>query len=132
METCLCTSEEQLIALGTRIASQLKGGDVVLLNGELGAGKTTFVKGLALGLGITTAITSPTYTISKEYGNILCHVDAYRVGSEDLGIDDYIAKEYVVCIEWGENLGEFIPLANYIVDIDYHLQGRKVVISTVN
>ena len=86
---------EQTKELGQIIASGLRAGDVLVLNGDLGAGKTTFTKGLAKGLGIDEVIKSPTFTIIREYqgGRLpLYHMDVYRLengGAEDLGLDEY-------------------------------------------
>lgn len=123
-------SEQQLIEFGSEFSAILVPGDVVVLNGELGAGKTTFVKGIALGLGIDEPITSPTYTISKLYDNKLCHVDSYRINDEDIGLDDLRNQGYIICVEWSENIRDYLPEIKYIVNIDYILDGRKIEIIT--
>lgn len=123
-------SEQQLIEFGREFSAILVPGDVVVLNGELGAGKTTFVKGIALGLGIDEPITSPTYTISKLYDNKLCHVDSYRINDEDIGLDDLRNQGYIICVEWSENIRDYLPEIKYIVNIDYILDGRKIEIIT--
>ena len=91
-----------------------KAGDVVVLTGDLGAGKTTFSKGIAEGLGITQMIKSPTYTIIREYtqGRLpFYHMDVYRVeyGAEDLGLDDYFEGDGLCVIEWGNLLEASLP-----------------------
>ena len=99
-------SREETIAVAKSFAADLQGGDVVLLSGELGAGKTTFTKGIALALGITEPVTSPTFTIIKEYegGRLnLYHMDMYRLSGDltELGLEDYLGNEKGVCvIEW--------------------------------
>lgn len=101
--------------LGKTFASTLKGGDVVLLSGDLGAGKTVFCKGMAKALNITATVVSPTFTIMNEYegGTVkLCHFDAYRLEDADeaygAGLNDFIGNPDVLCaIEWWENM---IPL----------------------
>lgn len=123
-------SEQQLIEFGREFSAILVPSDVVVLNGELGAGKTTFVKGIALGLGIDEPITSPTYTISKLYDNKLCHVDSYRINDEDIGLDDLRNQGYIICVEWSENIRDYLPEIKYIVNIDYILDGRKIEIIT--
>ncbi len=123
------TSEEQLIIAGTEFGQTLSSGDVVILNGELGAGKTTFVKGIALALGIADPITSPTYTISKLYDGKLCHVDSYRISAEDIGLDDLKAEGYIICVEWSANIADYLPELNYQVDIEYTLDGRQLEIT---
>lgn len=89
-------------------------GDVLVLTGDLGAGKTTMTKGIALGLGIDQMIKSPTYTIIREYqqGRIpLYHMDVYRVehGADELGLDEYFEGDGLSVVEWGNLLGEFLP-----------------------
>lgn len=104
-------SPEQMRALGRRIASVLRPGDLVMLTGELGAGKTTLTRGLGEGLGVRGAVTSPTFVIARVHpslsgGPALVHVDAYRLGGgldemEDLDLDVSL-PESVVVVEWGD------------------------------
>lgn len=100
-------SEAETSALGERVAGDLTAGDVVLLYGELGAGKTAFVRGVARGLGAPGGdVSSPTFTIIQEYSGgrvLLQHVDLYRltpVEVDDLGLDELISGDAVVAIEW--------------------------------
>ena len=99
-------SAEETLAIAESFAKELKKGDVVLLSGELGAGKTTFTKGIARALGVKDVVTSPTFTIVKEYEGDslnLYHMDLYRVAGDtiDLGLEDYFErKDGVVVIEW--------------------------------
>jgi len=102
-------SEEETSALGERIAESIRSGDVILLHGDLGAGKTAFVRGLARGLGASADdVTSPTFTLIQEYRGgkaTLYHVDLFRLDArdvEDLGLDELTAGEGVVAIEWAE------------------------------
>ncbi len=119
MKTITVKNEKQTSALARRIAGTLKGGDILLLQGELGAGKTTFVRGLARALGITTRIKSPTFTLMHIHkSGVRCqvlgvryfvHCDAYRVkhahALEDIGLMDYIGRpDTVVVVEWGEKI----------------------------
>lgn len=104
-------SVEETEALGRALGAQLHPGDVVLLTGELGAGKTAFVRGLAQGLGVDPdEVSSPTFTLMQEYrGRVtLCHLDLYRIEGEadieDLGLDDAAAGA-VLAIEWAERMG---------------------------
>ena len=102
-------SEQDTAAMGRELGATLTAGDVVLLHGDLGAGKTAFVRGLAEGLGVEAAdVTSPTFTLMQEYrgGRLpLFHVDLYRLNDpreiEDLGLDE-IAEDGVLAIEWAE------------------------------
>jgi tRNA threonylcarbamoyladenosine biosynthesis protein TsaE len=96
-------------ALAKRIAGTLEGGEVILLSGDLGAGKTTFTKGLAKALGIEDEVTSPTFTIMNVYENgkfKLNHLDMYRIEHEDdlyeLGVEDAMGEDTVTVIEWNK------------------------------
>jgi tRNA threonylcarbamoyladenosine biosynthesis protein TsaE len=109
-------SEEKTVNEGKKLGQRLKPGAVVALYGELGAGKTAFVRGLADGLGIDTIVSSPTFTIVNEYpGEIpLFHFDMYRLDSAselfDIGWDDYHDRGGVCAVEWSENVhGAFAP-----------------------
>ena len=104
-------SADETQALGQKLASRLAPGDVIAYFGDLGAGKTAFTRGLAQGLGITDPVTSPTYTIVKEYlsGCIpLFHFDMYRLSSSDelfdIGWEDYLSRGGVCAVEWSENV----------------------------
>ena len=109
MNTSVVTrSEEETSAAGEELAARIRPGDVVLLHGELGAGKTAFVRGLARGLGASPEdVSSPTFTLIQEYrGRLtLYHVDLYRLDpwrSADLGLDEMVDGNGVVAIEWAE------------------------------
>ena len=108
-------NEEETLTLAESLARQLHPSSVVRLEGTLGAGKTTFTKGLARGLNIQRVIKSPTYTIIREYtqGDLpLYHIDLYRLedgGTEDLGLDEYLYGEGVTVIEWGSVAEEEMP-----------------------
>jgi tRNA threonylcarbamoyladenosine biosynthesis protein TsaE len=107
--TVLTAGEEETVDAGERLARTLAPGDVVLLHGQLGAGKTAFVRGLARGLGADAAdVSSPTFTLVQEYGSgrvPLFHVDLYRlepVEVDDLGLEELIDSGGIVAIEWAE------------------------------
>ncbi|HEX6923222.1 MAG TPA: tRNA (adenosine(37)-N6)-threonylcarbamoyltransferase complex ATPase subunit type 1 TsaE [Bacillales bacterium] len=106
-------SFEETMAFARDLAAKLEQGDVITLSGDLGAGKTTFTKGLAEGLGIKRNVNSPTFTIIKEYhGRLpLYHMDVYRLesGEEDLGYDEYFEGEGVSVIEWADRIAERLP-----------------------
>ncbi|MDP9268350.1 MAG: tRNA (adenosine(37)-N6)-threonylcarbamoyltransferase complex ATPase subunit type 1 TsaE [Acidobacteriota bacterium] len=109
-------SPEETIALGRKLASDLKPPQLVVLTGDLGAGKTTLIKGIAEGFGAAKQedVTSPTFTLIHEYrskdANIF-HIDLYRVDTprelETLGIDDLVDDRSVILIEWGEKFARF-------------------------
>ena len=94
-------------------AKTLRPGDVVLLKGDMGAGKTVFAKGVARGLGVTDEVTSPTYAYMNDYGGKLYHYDCYRLSSgedaESLGLTDYFYGKGVCLIEWSENISDVLP-----------------------
>ncbi len=111
--TVITKSPEQTEMLGKKLAAFLRPGDVIAYYGDLGAGKTAFTRGLAAGLGIREAVTSPTYTIVNEYlsGRMpLFHFDMYRLSSSeelfDIGWEDYLARGGVCAVEWSENVAD--------------------------
>ena len=112
MTELLVPTADDMRALGARIAELLRPGDLVVLAGGLGAGKTTFVQGVGAGLGVTTPVVSPTFVIARVHrdGRVpLVHVDAYRLGSvdevDDLDLDASL-EDSVTVVEWGEGLVE--------------------------
>ncbi|GAB7387810.1 tRNA (adenosine(37)-N6)-threonylcarbamoyltransferase complex ATPase subunit type 1 TsaE [Bacillaceae bacterium] len=106
-------SSEETQRLAEKMAPLLQPGDVIALEGDLGAGKTTFTQGLARGLGITQVVNSPTFTLIKEYaGRIpLYHMDVYRLEEEgeDLGFDEYFYGDGVTVVEWPSRIREALP-----------------------
>ncbi|MFH2050654.1 MAG: tRNA (adenosine(37)-N6)-threonylcarbamoyltransferase complex ATPase subunit type 1 TsaE [bacterium] len=116
-------SENETLGLAEKIGLFFKEGDVVILSGELGAGKTLFVKGVAKALGIDTSlVNSPSYTIVNEYrggSKLLFHFDLYRLGdiSElyETGWDDYMQQKGIMVIEWGEKGESSLPIPRYQV-----------------
>ncbi|MBP5300617.1 MAG: tRNA (adenosine(37)-N6)-threonylcarbamoyltransferase complex ATPase subunit type 1 TsaE [Victivallales bacterium] len=105
----LTTSEEMTLALGERLAGLLSGGCVVALEGDLGCGKTVLSRGIARGLGVTEAVTSPTFTVAQEYrlpdGRFLYHLDMYRISDETaalaFGIDEFLFQpNAITLVEW--------------------------------
>lgn len=113
MAVFISRSAEDTINFAREYASSLKGGDVVLLYGEMGAGKTVFAKGVALGLGIDDEILSPTYAYMNDYGGKLYHYDCYRLSSgaqaEGLGLTDYFYGDGVCLVEWAQNIADVLP-----------------------
>jgi len=126
---CISHSPAQTQRLGMRLGELLQGGELILLDGQLGTGKTTFTQGLAQGLDITENINSPTFTLLKEYKGqprpgkstsalsyrrpALYHFDLYRLDNPDeivdLGFEDYFFSDGVSVIEWAEKAGTFWP-----------------------
>ena len=107
METIETSSAEETEALGARIAERLAPGDVVLLSGELGTGKTTLVRGACRALGVPGPVTSPTFTIGQRYGGgrlPVSHLDLYRLqtlkGEDPALLEDYLRPEGVAFVEW--------------------------------
>ena len=103
----------ETVKLGEEYAKTLKGGDVVLLNGDLGAGKTAFTKGIAKGLGIEKEVLSPTYAYMNDYNGVLYHYDCYRLSSgedaEALGLTEYFYAGGISVVEWSENISDVLP-----------------------
>lgn len=114
MEKWLLNSAEETLAVATKIGEVLENGDCIVLTGELGAGKTTFTKGIAKGLEIERMVKSPTYTIVREYreGRVpLFHMDVYRLeeGASELGLEEYFESEGVSIVEWGQIIRDELP-----------------------
>ncbi|KXT62947.1 tRNA (adenosine(37)-N6)-threonylcarbamoyltransferase complex ATPase subunit type 1 TsaE [Streptococcus sp. DD04] len=124
-------NEEELIEWGQRLGGLLQEQDILVLTGDLGAGKTTFTKGLARGLGIKQMIKSPTYTIVREYeGRLpLYHLDVYRIGEDpdSIDLDDFLFGEGVTVIEWGELLEDSLPDDYLKLTILKKADGRELV-----
>ncbi len=113
----------QSIELGKKVGSLLKGGEVIAYTGDLGAGKTTFTRGLAMGMGLSDDVTSPTFTLVNEYtGKInLYHFDMYRIMNsteiEVTGFYEYMTKNNVLAVEWSENISDALPLDTIYINI---------------
>ena len=127
----LSKSVKDTLKIAESYAKTLKKGDVVLLNGEMGAGKTAFTKGLAKGLNIKDEITSPTYAYMNDYGGKLYHYDCYRLaGGEDaeaLGRTDYFYMGGVGVIEWGENIKSVLPDTVKTVEIIKKSENERII-----
>lgn len=113
----------ETIALAQKLAIYLKPGDVITLAGDLGAGKTTFAKGIANGLGVKRTVSSPTFTIVKEYeGEIpFYHMDAYRLenSDEDIGFSEYFNGNGVSVVEWAQFIETYLPADLLNINITY-------------
>ncbi|MGP4066237.1 tRNA (adenosine(37)-N6)-threonylcarbamoyltransferase complex ATPase subunit type 1 TsaE [Oceanobacillus sp. M65] len=116
-------TEVETRQVAAQLAVLLKPGDVVTLEGELGAGKTSFTKGLANGLGVKRHVSSPTFTIIKEYqGELpLYHMDVYRLenSEEDIGFDEYFNGDGICVVEWAQFINEFLPEERLEIEIQY-------------
>lgn len=134
----ITNSVHETEALGARLGKAVENGAVIAMYGDLGAGKTAFVRGLASGMGIDARVSSPTFTIVNEYAGEreLFHFDMYRLGSSDelfdIGWDDYLKRNGVCVVEWSENVedafdgGEIKVTINRISD-----ESRKITIEGV-
>ena len=120
-------SESETLALGKELGRQASAGDIYLLDGDLGVGKTVFAKGVAAGLDITEPVVSPTFTIVHEYeGRLpLYHFDVYRIADPDemyeIGFDEYLYGEGVCMIEWPSQVEELLPETAVKVTIEKDL-----------
>ena len=113
MRIFISNSPEETFAFAKAYAQKVNAGDIVLLEGEMGAGKTAFAKGFAVGLGIKEEVTSPTYAYMNDYDGKLFHYDCYRIESIEqalqLGLADYFDMGGVCLIEWSQNIAPLIP-----------------------
>lgn len=131
-------SERATQKLAKRFSKTLKAGDVVLLEGDLGSGKTVFAKGLAKGLKIKDTVVSPTFTIYNHYANKkfdLYHFDMYRIEDfeeiSNLGIDEILDSDAIKVIEWPDIIRELLPKQCYQVKITKNDTDRKIEIGIV-
>ena len=140
----ITTSEKETFELGEKLAKKLKGGEIIGLEGELGAGKTILAKGIAMGLGIKKNITSPTFVVMKIYKiknpklkiQNLVHVDAYRIEGEqelvDIGLGEYLgSKNLVVIIEWADKVKKMLK-GKTLLQIKLKLGKNNIRTITIN
>lgn len=124
-------SEDETIRLAEKLASLLKPGDVITLEGDLGAGKTTFTKGIARGLGVKRVVNSPTFTIVKEYtGELpLYHMDVYRLedSDEDIGFSDYFDGDGISVVEWAQYIKDYLPGDYLNINISYVDEHKRLI-----
>lgn len=123
-------NELELQAFGEGLGQLLEAQDVLVLTGDLGAGKTTLTKGIARGLGIQQMIKSPTYTIVREYqGRLpLYHLDVYRIGDDpdSIDLDDFLYGDGITVIEWGQLLGDHLPEDYLEINLALDGEGRSL------
>ena len=131
--------ESETVALGAKLASRLQGGESIYLKGELGAGKTTFVRGLLNALGHEGTVKSPTYTLVEPYtiaGKNIYHFDLYRVNDpeelEAMGIRDYCDGESICLFEWPEYGETVLPSPDIILSLAHIDTGRSVEIESAS
>lgn len=136
-------SAEETYALGERLGRQAAAGQVYTLVGDLGVGKTVFTQGVASGLGVTEAVSSPTFTIIQEYeeGRLpFYHFDVYRIGCveemDEIGYEDYFYGDGVCLIEWANLIEEIIPEEAVSIEIEKDLKKgfdfRRIIIEGMN
>ena len=138
-QTITSASVEKTQALGARLGQVVRAGDVIALQGDLGAGKTNFVQGLAHGMDITEEVNSPTFILANEYhsGRLpLYHIDAYRVAdaaeAEGFGLDDYLNGDGVTVIEWAERVRDALPRDVLWIELEYVSENERSLRITAN
>jgi len=133
------SSEEETVALGERLAGELPRAGVVLLIGNLGAGKTTLARGIVVGRGAASAddVTSPTFTLIHEYAPDLYHIDLYRLDEArevaGLGLEELFDRDALVLIEWGERFPALMPASRIEIRMRRNPdETREIEVSAVN
>lgn len=128
-------SPQETIDTAVKLGGLLKAGDMIAYKGGLGAGKTTFTRGLAVGLGLGDNVTSPTFALVNEYHGdklSLYHFDMYRICSEEdletTGFYDYPFEENVAAVEWSENIAEFLPKHTIYITINRLSESEREII----
>jgi len=132
--TGFLADEAATLAFGEQVAKRITGPSVIYLSGELGAGKTTFSRGFLRGRGHSGPVKSPTYTIVEPYEALpdmpVFHLDLYRLGSAGelayLGLEDYLAREAVLLIEWPERALSHLPLPTLQITLTPEREGRGI------
>ena len=137
MKEYITNSAEETQKLAEKLAETLVGGEIFVLTGTLGAGKTTFIQGLAEGLGVKDNLTSPTFVLMKRYrgdkNRYLVHIDCYRIESSvalsDLGLDEIFEdKRNIVVIEWGERIEDSLPEGYRKIEFGYVGEDKRKII----
>lgn len=132
----LLANTDATLEFGKQFAKQLAPGDIVFLQGDLGAGKTTLVRGLLQGLGHEQHVKSPTFTLVEPYhinDNDIYHFDLYRLNEaselEDIGFRDYLSPNSICLIEWPEKANGYLPKANYTLQLDIMNDSRMLTVT---
>lgn len=124
-------SPEETMAFAEKLARLLKAQDLLTLEGDLGAGKTTFTKGVAKGLGISRMVNSPTFTILKQYeGQLdLNHFDVYRLedSDEDIGFDELFESDAVSVVEWAKFIADYLPKERLEINLVRQAEDRRLI-----
>lgn len=126
-------SAEETINFAKKIGGMLKSGDIIAFKGDLGAGKTTFTRGLAIGMGLPDEVFSPTFALVNEYRGktTLCHFDMYRITTEEAfettGFYDYLSDGCAAAVEWSENVAGFLPENIITVTIEYKGENDRLI-----
>jgi len=131
--------EERQVAFAKTVAEHLKTAFVMLLKGDLGAGKTTFARGFIQASGFEGIVKSPTYTLVEPYpitaGRMCYHFDLYRLAEpeelEFIGARDYFNAQDVCLVEWPEKAAGYLPPADWVCSFDYHNEGRNLIINAL-
>ncbi len=130
-------NESETVAAGEKLGAQLQCGGVVYLGGTLGAGKTTFCRGVLKAFGHSGAVKSPTYTLVEPYErgqNRLYHFDLYRLGDpeelEFMGVRDYFSEQSIALVEWPSKGEGYIPKADLVVNLIVSGEGRKLTVES--
>jgi len=139
MKKYLLTTEQETLEFAGEFSKQCRPPCLIFLSGELGAGKTTFVRGFLRALGYQAKVKSPSYTMIESYdvaGLSVFHIDLYRLNDaeelEFLGMRDYLAQDAICLIEWPEKAGDFLPKPDVAIQIDFVAAGRELQIDYCN
>ena len=136
MTNFISNSFLETVEIGRKIGKTLQAGDIICLEGDLGAGKTSLTKGIAQSLNIEEEITSPTYTIISEYPGKykLFHMDLYRIDSSEefemIGADEILFSDGISIIEWSERIEDYLPDEKKIINITIQENGSRKIILT--
>jgi len=135
--TFFIADAEKMQQFGQRLAQFLRLGDIIFLQGQLGTGKTTLVRGIMRGLEYSGQVKSPTFTLVESYSlrqGHLFHFDLYRVRNTqelfDIGIEDYFTADAIIIIEWPENAKSILPIPTIFCEIEMSSEGRKIILSS--
>lgn len=126
---------EDTNSFGRKLAELLQAGDIITMEGDLGAGKTTLTKAIGAGLGVKRTINSPTFTIIKEYeGRLpLYHMDVYRLenSDEDIGFEEYFSGEGVSIVEWPQFIEDFLPKERLELTLKHDGEARTILLQPI-